>query len=201
MNSFFQGMAVGAGLIIAIGAQNSFVLTQGIRRKHRALVASVCSLSDILLIFAGVAGVGAVIATNVTFRSFAAWGGAAFLFWYGLKSLVSAVKGGVLLTDNGKEQSWKIVLTTALAFTFLNPHVYLDTVVLIGGISAQYNGNDRYLFATGAGLSSLIWFFLLAYGASFLAPLFRKQIAWRILDTIVCLVMWIIAIQLLSVNL
>lgn len=200
MEVFFQGFGVGAGLIIAIGAQNSFVLSQGIRGRHRAVVAWICSLADLVLIFIGAFGIGAAVATNPTFQNIAAWGGAAFLFWYGAKSLLSAVQGGSLEGSGNESGSRKAVILTTLAITFLNPHVYLDTIVLIGGVSGQHEASGRYKFALGAGLASCLWFFMLSYGAAFLAPLFRRQIAWRFLDTAVCVVMWGIAWKILPID-
>ena len=200
MEIFFQGAAVGAGLIIAIGAQNSFVLSQGIKRQHRLTIVLLCSLSDIVLICAGAAGIGAVVATSRTFQDIAAWCGALFLFWYGARSLMSALRGGAMDCEEKERVTRKTVILATLGLTFLNPHVYIDTIVLIGGISGQYEGLGRYLFACGAGFASCLWFFSLAYGASFLAPLFKKRISWRILDSIICLVMWVIGAKLLPVD-
>lgn len=199
MDVFLQGVGVGAGLIIAIGAQNSFVLSQGIRGTHRALVAWICSLADMLLIFIGAFGIGAAVATNPMFQKGAAWGGALFLFWYGGRAFLSAVRGASLEDSGNGTGSRRAVLLTTLAITFLNPHVYLDTIVLIGGVSGQYEASGRYLFALGAGLASCLWFFMLSYGAVFLAPLFRRQIAWRFLDSAVCAVMWGIALKILPI--
>jgi len=195
---YLTGMATGASLIIAIGAQNAFVLTQGIRKQHRFVVALICSLCDAILISAGVAGMGSLIEQSPLLLSIASIAGALFLGVYGLKSLLSAFHA-----DRGMEESTeqpvsrKQVIFTTLAITLLNPHVYLDTVVLLGSISATFSGTGRYLFGGGAVTMSFFWFFILAYGSSFLAPLFRKSITWRILDTGICLVMWSIAYKLL----
>lgn len=196
---FFTGMATGAGLIIAIGAQNAFVLTQGIRKQHRFIVALICSLCDALLIGCGVAGMGTLIEQSPRLLGFAAGMGALFLLIYGLKSLFSAfqtVQG--LVQAEVKVVSRKQVILTTLAITLLNPHVYLDTVVLLGGISATFEGNGRYLFGGGALTMSFLWFFTLAYGSALLAPLFKKPITWRILNVAIFLVMWSIAFKLLA---
>lgn len=195
---FFTGMATGAGLIIAIGAQNAFVLTQGIRKQHRFIVALICSLCDALLIGCGVAGMGTLIEQSPRLLGFAAGMGALFLFVYGLKSLFSAFQSAQgLVQAEVKVVSRKQVILTTLAITLLNPHVYLDTVVLLGGISATFEGNGRYLFGGGALTMSFLWFFTLAYGSALLAPLFKKPITWRILNVAIFLVMWSIAFKLL----
>ncbi|NCC63730.1 MAG: amino acid transporter [Spirochaetia bacterium] len=195
---FFTGMATGATLIIAIGAQNAFVLTQGIRAQHRFTVAFICSMLDALLITLGVAGMGSLIEQSPRLLGFAAGGGALFLVVYGLKSLGSAFQSeSGLLSEQTCSMSRKQVVFTTLAITLLNPHVYLDTVVLLGAISSTYSGQSRYLFATGAIAMSFFWFFLLSYGAALLAPLFKKAITWRILHTLIFLVMWRIAFSLL----
>lgn len=195
---FFTGMATGASLIIAIGAQNAFVLTQGLCKQHRFVVALICALCDAVLISAGVAGMGSLIEQSPRLMSIASGGGALFLFIYGLKSLYSAVRSdqGLQETKTHTTRSRQVILTT-LAITLLNPHVYLDTVVLLGSISATFANEGRYLFGAGAISMSFIWFFTLAYGSGFLAPLFRKPITWRILDILIFLVMWNIAYTLL----
>ncbi len=196
---FFTGMATGAGLIIAIGAQNAFVLTQGIRKQHRFVVALICTFCDALLISAGVAGMGSLIEQSPKLLGIAAGMGALFLFFYGLKSLFSAFQAGQRLQESevGIVSRKQVILTT-LAITLLNPHVYLDTVVLLGGISATYEGAGRLLFGGGAMTMSCIWFFTLAYGSTLLAPLFKKTITWRILNGAIFLVMWSIAYKLLA---
>lgn len=198
MGIFLQGMGVGAGLIIAIGAQNAFVLTQGIRRQHHLLVAAICSISDMILIFAGAAGVGGLIAREPSLQAGAAWAGAFFLFWVGARALRGA------LTDKHLDEKKEIfvgietVILTTLALTFLNPHVYIDTLLLIGSIGGQYQLSERLTFALGASTASFLWFFTLSFGGALLAPLFQKKLAWRILDILVCVTMWFIAWQLVS---
>ena len=195
--AFFEGAGTGAGLIIAIGAQNAFVLAQGIRREHHLAVAALCSICDILLICVGVSGVGTIIASSPTLQKIAALGGAVFLGYYGFCAFQSARRGGVLSADSTNRASFKAVILTGLAVSLLNPHVYLDTVVLLGGISGQFAGKDRLLFAMGASSASICWFFGLSIGGNFLAPYFQKPLAWQILYGIVCLIMWGMAIKLL----
>ena len=195
---FFAGMATGASLIIAIGAQNAFVLTQGIGKQHCFVVALICALCDAVLISAGVAGMGSLIEQSPKLLSIASGGGSLFLFIYGLRSLYSAVQAdqGLQETKTHTTSRRQVILTT-LAITLLNPHVYLDTVVLLGSISTTFANQNRYLFGAGAITMSFLWFFTLAYGSGFLAPLFKKAITWRILDTLIFLVMWNIAYKLL----
>ncbi|MDX2494507.1 MAG: LysE family transporter [Desulfuromusa sp.] len=197
MLPFLKGIGIGGGLIIAIGAQNAFVLSQGVRRNFPLQTAFVCSLSDGLLILLGVSGVGAVVATNPLLAQLATWFGALFLLWYGGRSFRSALQGGSLDASSEEIPSRRKLLLATLALTFLNPHVYLDTFVLIGGLSGQLAQTERYLFGAGAMTASFLWFFALSLGAGLLAPLFRKPLAWRFLDGFVCLTMWGIAISLL----
>lgn len=194
--SLLAGFALGFSLIMAIGAQNAFVLRQGLRRQHVFWICLTCAGSDALLIAAGVAGFGALVSANPVLEQAARWGGAAFLLWYGARSLRSAWAGGAVLDSSGKGAGPALlpVLLTVLALTWLNPHVYLDTVVLLGSISAQYP--DPVLFGAGAALSSFAFFFLLGYGASLLAPLFARPRAWQLLDGFVGLTMWAIALGL-----
>ncbi|MCK5826733.1 MAG: LysE family transporter [Desulfuromusa sp.] len=197
MLSFLQGVGIGGGLIIAIGAQNAFVLSQGVRRNFPVQTAIVCSLCDSLLILIGVSGVGALVATNPLLVQWATWLGALFLIWYGGRSFRSAIQGGALEAAVEMIPSRRKLLLATLALAFLNPHVYLDTIVLVGGFSGQLTQVERYLFGAGAMTASVVWFFSLSLGAGFLAPLFRKPIAWRFLDGFVCLTMWGIALSLL----
>ncbi|WP_282094721.1 LysE/ArgO family amino acid transporter [Epibacterium ulvae] len=194
--SFIAGFFLAFSLIMAIGAQNAFVLRQGLRRQHVFAVALTCAASDAVLVTAGVFGFGALTSAVPWFETAMRLGGAAFLFWYGLRSLISAWRGGAALSAaEEKNQPLWPVLTTLLALTWLNPHVYLDTVVLLGSISAQYDTPP--IFALGAIVASFSFFFILAYGASLLAPVFARPRAWQVLDLGVGLVMWAIAIKLL----
>ncbi len=194
---FLQGFGISAGLIIAIGAQNAFVLSQGVRRNYPIQTALVCSFCDAALIIIGISGVGTLVATNPQLIQPAIWIGIVFLLWYGSRAFCSALRSNGLETTTEVIPSRQKLLLTTLALTFLNPHVYLDTIVLIGGFSGQLNLGDRYWFGAGAVMASLLWFFGLSLGAGYLAPLFRKPVAWRFLDGFVCLVMWGIAFSLL----
>lgn len=197
MIPYFQGFGVGAGLIIAIGAQNAFVLSQGVKRHYPLQTALVCGFSDAILILLGITGVGAFIAINPVAAQWMTLFAAIFLLFYGWRAFRSAfVNQGMELNDIQTPTRSKLLLAT-LAFTFLNPHVYLDTLVLIGSLSGELDTNDRYLFGAGAMSASFAWFFSLSFGAGLLAPLFRKPVAWRYLDGFVCLTMWGIALSLL----
>ncbi len=193
MIPFFQGFGIGAGLIIAIGAQNAFVLSQGVKKQYRWTIPLICSFCDAVLILAGAAGVGAFIVANPHIATYAAKGGAIFLFWYGTKALISVFKESSLEEKETHHTSLKTVVLTTLALTLLNPHVYLDTVVLLGSISGQFEGVNRYIFAIGACTSSFIWFFSLSLGGGLLEPLFRHPISWKVLDLLIWLVMWVLA--------
>ncbi len=194
--AILSGFALGFSLILAIGAQNAFVLRQGLRREHVFAVCLACALSDALLIAAGVAGFGALAGAAPWIEPAMRFGGAAFLLWYGARSLIGAWRGGeALLAARDTRASLAATLGTVLALTWLNPHVYLDTVVLIGSVSAQYA--DRLAFGIGAVIASFVFFFSLGYGARLLAPLFARPRAWQVLDTGIGLVMWAIAAKLL----
>ena len=195
--ALLKGLATSAGLIMAIGAQNAFVLSQGLKRQYHWPIAGVCSFFDAVLITLGVMGMGALISQNELWLSVARWGGAAFLLWYGWGALRSALKAQSLKADREGAPSLKKALLTTLAVTLLNPHAYLDTVVLIGSIGGQYPEGERFWFGLGAISFSFIWFFGISLGARWLAPLFQKPVAWRILDAAVCLMMWSIAASLI----
>lgn len=192
----FAGFGLGLSLILAIGAQNAFVLRQGIRRSHVFAVCLTCAVSDALLIAAGVAGFGGLAQAVPWIEPVMRWGGALFLIAYGARALLSAWRGGAVLTvEGGAVEALGPVLATCLALTCLNPHVYLDTVVLLGSVAAQYE--DRLGFALGAMTASFVFFFTLGFGARRLAPLFARPQAWRVLDLGVGLLMWTIAAALL----
>ncbi|NNE52625.1 MAG: amino acid transporter [Sulfitobacter sp.] len=194
--SLTSGYILSLTLILAIGAQNAFVLRQGLRREHVFWVCLTCGLSDAALITVGVAGIGALSAAAPWFESLMRYGGATFLIWYGAQNALSAWRGGsVLVTDGKAAQSLHKAILTLLALTWLNPHVYLDTVVLIGSISAQYP--DRLAFGIGAALASVSFFFALGYGARLLSPIFARPGSWRILDAVIAATMWAIAAKLL----
>jgi len=195
MQAGIAGFALGFSLILAIGAQNAFVLRQGLRREHVFAVCLTCALSDAILIAAGVAGFGALAEAIPGLEAAMRFGGAAFLVWYGARNLRAAWRGGQVLEAGRAAGSLRVALLTCLALTWLNPHVYLDTVVLLGSISAQYA--QKLAFALGAMTASFVFFFSLGYGARLLAPLFRRPGAWRVLDVIVGLTMWAIAAKLI----
>lgn len=196
IGTYLQGMGVGGGLIIAIGAQNAFVLAQGIRRNYPLQTAAVCSLCDATLILLGTSGVGAILATNSLLRQGATWLGILFLLCYGGRALRSAIAGGQLTPLEAGQLSRLRLLLTTLALTLLNPHVYVDTILLLGSLGGRLPQDQRYIFAAGAMTASVLWFFCLSLGAGFLAPLFRRPVAWRYLDSAVCLTMWGIALSL-----
>ncbi len=196
-SSLLAGFSLGFSLILAIGSQNAFVLRQGLRRQHVGAVVLVCAVSDALLISAGVAGFDNLIAALPWFERAMRLLGGAFLAFYGARALISAWRGGEALesSDNAQIGSLWPVLATCLALTWLNPHVYLDTVVLLGVISGQYPA--PVWFAVGASCASALFFFLLGFGARYLAPVFAKPMSWRILDMVIALVMWVLAIKIL----
>ncbi|GGK70000.1 LysE/ArgO family amino acid transporter [Amphritea balenae] len=195
---FFTGVATSAGLIIAIGAQNAFVLSQGVRREYHWPIAGVCSLLDALLIMLGIAGMGMMISQSALLLTVITWAGAGFLIWYGANALKSALRSETLEVTGNRFTGLGSALLTTLALSLLNPHVYLDTVVLLGSIGGRYPEAGRYWFGAGAALFSFIWFFTLSLGARWLAPLFQKPLAWRILDVLVCIMMWTLAGLLLT---
>ncbi|WP_347260902.1 LysE/ArgO family amino acid transporter [Rudaea sp.] len=192
------GFAASAGLIIAIGAQNAFVLRQGLLSRHVGLVVSVCMLGDIALILCGVAGIGAIVQAWPGLLQVLRFGGAAFLGTYGLMAARRAWRGTSALTPAAAgEAHWRSVLLACLAFTFLNPHVYLDTMVLLGSLSTRYPGSARWAFAVGACGASMVWFSTLGYGARLLQPIFRDARAWRVLDALMAVFMLLLSLLLL----
>ena len=188
-------MGLGASLIIAIGAQNAFVLRQGLRREQAVLVATICAGCDALLITAGALGLGSVIAHLPLLARLTSLGGALFLLVYGLRAFRSARHPGSLKVSAAALPR-SSVITSTLSVSLLNPHVYLDTVVLVGGLAGQYAVSPRLFFIAGAVSASCLWFFSLALGAARLAPVFSRPRAWRVLDCFVGTVMWGIAIGL-----
>ncbi|WP_350333012.1 LysE/ArgO family amino acid transporter [Coralliovum pocilloporae] len=194
----FSGFVLGASLIIAIGAQNAYVLKLGILRLHVLPIVLICATSDAALITLGVAGFGTFIKGSQSLLTAITIGGSLFLFVYGLMAFRQALKPSALKADDKANVSLTKAVTTVLAFTFLNPHVYLDTVVLLGGLSARYSDQGQFAYGLGAVIASFVWFFALGYGARFLAPIFAKPVAWRVLDTLIGLVMWAIAAKLVT---
>jgi L-lysine exporter family protein LysE/ArgO len=195
--TFGQGWLAGAGLIMAIGAQNALVLRQGLLRSHVGPVVGVCVLSDVMLICLGVFGLGAAIAASPLWLNLFRWGGAAFLLLYGLRAAQRAWRGGMGMQVGAASQGLGATLISALAMTYLNPHVYLDTVVLLGGIGAQHPSALRWAFALGASIASLTWFSLLGFGAAAAAGPLRRPLVWRGIDAAVALLMWVLGLQLL----
>lgn len=194
----FTGFATGFSLILAIGAQNAFVLRQGLIRKHVFWLCLLCAVSDAILIAAGVLGFAAIVTQWPLLPQIMRWGGAAFLLVYGAQRMRVAYQGHYHLHLAGQSAGLWATLATAAAFTWLNPHVYLDTLGLIGAISTQYHMNvERYAFGLGAVLSSFVFFFGLGYGARLLAPIMQSARAWQVLDVLIGVVMWVLALMLL----
>lgn len=194
--AFLTAFALSASLILAIGAQNAFVLRQGIRREHVLAVVLICAFSDAILIAIGVGGFSAIVRSAPWLEPAFTYGGAAFLVWYGFRSLRDAWKGGsTLVPSQDKLTPLRDAVLTCLALTWLNPHVYIDTVVLVGSVSAQFQ--SPFAFAAGATLASFLFFFALGYGARLLAGLFARPRSWQVLDALVGFTMLAIAIKLL----
>ena len=193
-----NGFLLGLTLIVAIGAQNAFVLRQGLLQRHVLAVVLVCALSDAALIAAGVGGLGALVQRNATLLTVVTAGGALFLFLYGLFAFRRASAGGSMPVEGEDGGTLRSAVLTVLALTFLNPHVYLDTVLLLGSLSARYVDEARTAYAAGAMTASVVWFVSLGYGARLLAPLFARPTAWRMLDVGIGIVMWLIALKLVS---
>jgi L-lysine exporter family protein LysE/ArgO len=194
---FWSGLATGMALIVAIGSQNAYVLRQGIRREHVLPLVLFCAVSDAVLIMAGIGGAGALIRGNDALLQVTRYGGAVFLFSYGLLAAKRAWQGSHMHLENGVSTTLAAALAACFGFTFLNPHVYLDTVVLLGSIANQRPDPARWVFGAGACVGSLLWFSALGFGARYLAPLFQTTTAWRVLDTVIALTMGAMALTLL----
>lgn len=199
ISAFVNGALLGGALIIAIGAQNLFVLRQGMARDQVFTVALLSSLIDATLIILGAIGLGSLIATVPWLVPLASWGGAAFLLVFGSLSLYRAIlpKPATVQLDEEVTSSFRKAVLMTLAFGLLNPHVYLDTVILLGGIAASYDIAVRMYFVGGAVLTSFLWFFAIAYGARTLTPILRKPAGERVLDALVALMMFIVAANLI----
>jgi L-lysine exporter family protein LysE/ArgO len=198
LSAFLTGFILGFSLILAIGAQNSFVLRQGLMGRHVFTVALFCSLADALLISVGVAGISIFLNNYIDLVSDWLFGiSAIWLTGYGLMRLRDAVKGNSALVIESASTNGLISTLSILAvLTFANPHVYLDTVVLIGSVSQQFPGNIKVAYVLGASLASFVFFFSLAYGAKFLSPIMHKPIVWRLLDGFIAFVMFSLAIKM-----
>jgi len=195
--AFVQGLVLSLGLIVAIGAQNAFVLRQGLRREHVGSVVAFCAVADALLVCAGVLGMAQALGERPGLARALALAGAAFLAWYGWQALKRARQASQLqATRDGASLGRGAVLAQAAAFTLLNPHVYLDTVLLVGSIGAQQPAPLRGWFVAGASTASLVWFGLLGFGARWLAPWFAKPRAWQVLDALIALTMWVLVLLL-----
>lgn len=193
---FFIGLGSGLSLIVAIGAQNAFVLRQGIRREHVLPIVLICGLADAVLEFLGVLGIGLVIERAPVVIEVVRWGGVAFLLWYAYSAARRAMRPEVLIAEGGGESSRKRTILACLAITFLNPHVYLDTMVLMGSIGNAQGDPARWWFVAGGALASIGWFFLLGFGARALTRFFATPRSWRVLDGVVAATMLVIAARL-----
>ena len=197
-SAFTTGFALGATLIIAIGAQNAFVLRQGIRKEHVAPIVAFCALADFLLIGAGVAGLAGILGDSPTLVALLTIAGSAFLVWYGIRAMRRALLPQSLRAAGGSEPlSLANAMAQAAGFTLLNPHVYLDTVLLMGSIGTRQPADMRIWFVGGAACASGVWFTTLGFGARLLAPIFARPRAWQVLDTLVGLTMLSLAVLLI----
>ncbi|WP_313404895.1 LysE/ArgO family amino acid transporter [Aeromicrobium sp.] len=197
LHAIVAGALTGLSLIIVIGAQNAFVLRQGIRRAHVGIVVAICAISDLTLILAGVAGIGAIVDRAAWLIDVVTWLGVAFLVGYGIASIRRALRPEVLKAEGLAVGARRAIVLQVLALTWLNPHVYLDTVVLLGSIAQSHGPVDRWWFGVGASLGSVAWFSALGFGATRLAPLLARPRAWQVLDLVIGLVMFLIAASLL----
>jgi L-lysine exporter family protein LysE/ArgO len=196
INASLDGLLTGLSLIVAIGAQNAFVLRQGLRRVRVGVIVAICTLSDFALIAAGVSGIGAVVQHAPWALQVVRWFGVAFLTWYGLSSAWRARHRSALTAAPDDPRSRHAVVRRTLAFTWLNPHVYLDTVVLLGSIANAHGPAGRWWFAVGTGLASALWFTGLGYGARLAAPLLATPRAWQVLDLLIAATMLLLAVKL-----
>jgi L-lysine exporter family protein LysE/ArgO len=196
LDSTAAGMLTGLSLIVAIGAQNAYVLRQGLAREHVGIVVAICALSDLVLIAAGVAGIGRIVEDAPWVLDVVRWLGVAFLTWYGVSSLLRARRPESLRAAERATVSRRGIAVRALALTWLNPHVYLDTVLLLGTIANHEGPSGRWWFAAGAGAASILWFCGLGFGARFASPVLARPRAWQVLDVLIGVVMLLIALQL-----
>ena len=199
MFAIIPGLLAGLSLIIAIGAQNAFLIRQGLTKKFVLLTVLICAISDAILIALGVSGLGALIKSNKNVLEFVRWFGVIYLLWFAFRSAKSVLKKEVLNSAGEASADRKSVILTVLALTFLNPHVYLDTVILLGSISNQF-GSDKWFFCVGAMLASFIWFTAIGFGAKSASRFMSRPIFWKILDSIVAVIMLSIAALLAFYN-
>lgn len=200
---FFKGFMISLGLIVAIGPQNAYVLRKGLKRRHVFAVASACFFADAVMLVGAVWGTGLLTGEFSFLAPWMTYGGAAFLFWFGWKSFLASRNPEIIsdsdLEDAGADARGKGVgaaVMMALALSFLNPHAIIDTFIVLGGIAAQFQGAELTAFGLGAIAGSGVWFYGLGYGASFMVPLFRNPMAWRVMDLIVGVIMWMVAVML-----
>jgi L-lysine exporter family protein LysE/ArgO len=193
--ALIPGFLAGLALIIAIGAQNAFVIKQGLLKQHVLLIVLICAFADACLIFLGTGGLGTLIQRHPSLLEFIRWFGVVYLTWFGLKSVRSAFTAQSLRAAEGDGVPKSKVVATCLAFTLLNPHVYLDTVILLGSLSNQFEDN-RWFFACGASLASLMWFSAIGFGARAASRFMSQPIFWKVLDSIIALIMFSIAATL-----
>jgi len=197
--AFIPGFLTGLSLIVAIGAQNAFVIRQGLARQYVLLVVVICTLSDLTLIALGVGGLGKIVQSNASFLEVIRWFGVAYLTWFGIKTLRSVFKKEKLITSEYSSESIGKIARTTLALTWLNPHVYLDTVILLGTVSNQFK-EDRWIFSAGAMLASTLWFVAIGFGAQSAARFMSRPIFWKVLDGVIAAIMFSIAILLAFYN-
>ena len=199
MIAFSSGILSGLALIIAIGAQNAFVIRQGLQRQHVLTVVLFCAISDALLISSGTAGLGKVIESAPEVLEIVRWFGVTYLIFFGLKSLRSAFRHNTLTLEQGNLVSRKRTILTVLGLTFLNPHVYLDTVIFLGSIANQFPA-DKWFFSAGAMTASFLWFFFIGFGSKMAARFMVKVIFWKVLDLAVAIIMFTLATYLTFYN-
>ena len=197
--AYVTGLLAGLSLIIAIGAQNAYVIRQGLTKKYVLLVVLVCAISDVILIVAGVAGLGAIINAQPVALEVIRWAGVAYLLWFAFKSIRAALGTNKLDATGTQSASLKTTVLTVLAMTWLNPHVYLDTVIFLGAVANQFT-QDRWWFAAGASTGSILWFFSLGFGAVAASRFMSKPLFWKILDSLIAAVMATLAITLATMN-
>jgi L-lysine exporter family protein LysE/ArgO len=197
--AYFSGLLAGLSLIIAIGAQNAFVIRQGLTKKYVLLVVAICAISDVVLILAGVAGLGAIINAQPVALEVIRWAGVAYLLWFAFKSVRAALGTNRLDATGTPSANLKTTVLTVLAMTWLNPHVYLDTVVFLGAVANQFT-QDRWWFAAGASTGSILWFFSLGFGAVAASRFMSKPLFWKILESLIAAVMVTLAITLATMS-
>lgn len=195
LSTLVTGLLTGMSLIVAIGAQNAFVLRQGVRREHVAVVVAICALSDLALIAAGTVGIGTIVTRAPIVLTILRWGGVAYLLWFAFGCFRNAVRPGELHESAEEVSALRKVVLTTLALTWLNPHVYLDTVLMLGNLANQH-GRQRWWFSAGAGLGSIIWFTALGFGARALAGPLGRASTWRVIDALIGVVMVAMAAKL-----